>query len=521
LENNRRIFIIALLATFLIYALLAFHFNWTSEDAYISFRYAKNLAAGEGLRYNINEDPPVEGYSNFLWVLLMAPFELIGFAPSIASRIISFLCGLLLLWRLIRFLSVKLSIAKPEVVATAVFFATFPPILIWATSGLATMPFALLLFLVFEALLADSKRIHARLGAVSCALLILLRVEGFAWVMVCVGIAALAAFVRKNKSARKPLLVCGAISFVVLIALIIFRAVYFRDFLPNTVYAKASITPTMLLRGVNYTISFFMYFPHLVLITMAAIPAAGDDKTRYIMLHSLLLIMAAAAYSTLVGGDFMAMGRFFVPVMPYFAVLFAVVLHRVTRPPIAAPLLFAAAVTFSLLPLFNVNIVPRGAIDRFHFRWTLRVENSRSEIEQWRFMAKNSEGWARIAKAMKLHTNEGESFIATAIGAVGYYTDLHIYDNCGLVDREVGRRVIEADVRVSPGHDKFVPINYFFKYNPTYIHASIQDDEGIERMRYVLERIGLDEYELRAFPLPSAESPATQEYLCLFARERP
>jgi hypothetical protein len=85
----------------------------------------------------------------------------------------------------------------------------------------------------------------------------------------------------------------------------------------------------------------------------------------------------------------------------------------------------------------------------------------------------------------------------------------------------VGRRIIEADVRVSPGHDKFVPVNYFLKYHPTYISATIQDDEGVEKMRGILERISLDDYELRAHPLPSAESPVKQEYLCLFARKQP
>lgn len=522
LENNRRIFPFAVAAAFLIYALLAVHFNWISDDAYISFRYSKNLSAGEGLRYNINENPPVEGYSNFLWVLLMTPFELIGFAPSIASRIISFICGAVLLWRLIRFLSVRLSIAKPDVAAAAVFFATLPPVLIWATSGLATMPFALLLFLAFEWLIAQSNAPQALPAGLTCSLIILLRADGFAWVIVCIGIASISALVRGKKQAIKPLLICGSISFAVLLALIVFRALYFRDILPNTVYAKAGMTPTTLLRGLNYTISFFLYFPHLIIIGPAAlILAMGDDKKRNISVCSLLFILAAAAYSVMVGGDFMAMGRFFVPAMPFFAILFAVVLSKMTRPAFAAPLLFTLVITISLLPLFDANIIPRRAIDRFHFRWTMRVENSRSEIEQWRFMAGNSESWARIGKAMKKHTKEGESFIATAIGAVGYYSGLHIYDSCGLVDREVGRRVIEPGVRVSPGHDKFVPINYFLKYNPTYIHASIQDGEGVENMQSILNRIGLEKYELRTYPIPPADSPGKEEYLCLFARERP
>jgi len=521
LENNRRFFFFSVLAAFLIYTLLAVHFNWISDDAYISFRYSKHLAEGEGLRYNPGENPPVEGFSNFLWVLLMAPFELVHFPPPVASRIISFLCGLFLLLRLIRFLSAGLSIAKPEVVAAAVFFATLPPVLIWTTSGMATMPFALLLFLAFEALLSDADKIHIGLGALSCSLLVLLRAEGFAWVVVCIGIAMFTALLRKNGRLLRPLLAIGLISSAVFIALVAFRTAYFHDVLPNTVYAKAGMTPAHLLRGFYYTISFFLYFPHLILIAPAAIPAAGDSRTRGAVLHSLLFIAAAVAYSILVGGDFMAMGRFFVPVMPFFAILFAVVLSRVTRPDFAAPLVFAAAITISLLPLFDVTIVPRAAIDRFHFRWTLRAENSRSEIEQWRFMVQNEEGWARIGKAMKRVTKEGESFVATAIGAVGYYSGLHIYDSCGLVNREVARRPVPADVRVSPGHDRFVPLNYFLKYHPTYISATIQDEAGVRRMRSILERMGLDEYELRTFPIQSNDPAAGREYLCLYARKQP
>ena len=43
------------------------------DDAYMSFRYAQHLAQGVGLRWNAGE-APVEGYTNLLLVLLVAPF---------------------------------------------------------------------------------------------------------------------------------------------------------------------------------------------------------------------------------------------------------------------------------------------------------------------------------------------------------------------------------------------------------------------------------------------------------------
>lgn len=40
------------------------------DDAFISCRYARNLAEGHGLVYNVGER--VEGYTNFLWTVLVA-----------------------------------------------------------------------------------------------------------------------------------------------------------------------------------------------------------------------------------------------------------------------------------------------------------------------------------------------------------------------------------------------------------------------------------------------------------------
>src|SRR6516225_6490574 len=53
--------------------------RWVQDDAYVSFRYARNLVRGDGLTYNAGEK--VEGYSNFLWtVLSVAPLALLPVA---------------------------------------------------------------------------------------------------------------------------------------------------------------------------------------------------------------------------------------------------------------------------------------------------------------------------------------------------------------------------------------------------------------------------------------------------------
>src|SRR5262245_65923196 len=56
----------------------------TVDDAFISYRYADMLVRGEGLVYNAGER--VEGYSNFLWVLIAALAISLGLDPLLVTR---------------------------------------------------------------------------------------------------------------------------------------------------------------------------------------------------------------------------------------------------------------------------------------------------------------------------------------------------------------------------------------------------------------------------------------------------
>ena len=45
-------------------------FNFVTDDAFISFVYSRNLAEHGKLVFNLGEHP-VEGYTNFLWTVLL------------------------------------------------------------------------------------------------------------------------------------------------------------------------------------------------------------------------------------------------------------------------------------------------------------------------------------------------------------------------------------------------------------------------------------------------------------------
>jgi hypothetical protein len=63
--------------------------SWIVDDAAISYAYARNLAAGHGFVSQPGQ-PPVEGFSNFLWVVILTPlFWLRIFDPVVIVKCLS------------------------------------------------------------------------------------------------------------------------------------------------------------------------------------------------------------------------------------------------------------------------------------------------------------------------------------------------------------------------------------------------------------------------------------------------
>ena len=65
---------------------------YTIDDDFISYRYALHWAQGHGPVYNLGER--VEGYTNFLWVAILAGFIKLHADPVLASKIIGLLTGI-------------------------------------------------------------------------------------------------------------------------------------------------------------------------------------------------------------------------------------------------------------------------------------------------------------------------------------------------------------------------------------------------------------------------------------------
>jgi hypothetical protein len=127
----------------------AWSLRWLCDDAYISFRYTANLVEGNGMVWNVGER--VEGYTNFLWAVMMAPFMALGVDPGQPALFLGLAC----------FAAVILLVARLEVLLGpersptavpigAILAAASFPLATFATSGLETMFITLMALVAVE-----------------------------------------------------------------------------------------------------------------------------------------------------------------------------------------------------------------------------------------------------------------------------------------------------------------------------------------------------------------------------------
>jgi arabinofuranosyltransferase len=246
-----------------------FMMDYVPDDSYISFRYARNLAEGHGLRFNPTETP-VEGYSNLLWILLCAFLYKLGFdlpetIPTIG--IVLSVMNVTLLWALYR----RRRLPSLQMLLPLVVLAGSGPAVMYAVSGMEMPLYALLLLATVYALdlvLSDGRiRDYALLTAAS-VLLSLCRPEGTA----ALPVAAVVILWMRRKNGEAPgrvsnrgLAVSLALFSVCLLAYHIWRVRYFGEWLPTPLLSKGgagvSLVTAWLMNLKFYFVKHMYYTP--------------------------------------------------------------------------------------------------------------------------------------------------------------------------------------------------------------------------------------------------------------------
>jgi hypothetical protein len=223
------------IAVFLAAALIMTPF--TPDDAYVSYRYAKHLSEGGGLVFNPG-DPPVEGYSNFLWLLISAAVHRLGGnVPTAVPTLGAYLSvlSIVILWLLYR----RRRLPAHQTLIPVLLFASSAPFVLYSVSGMETALFAALLLtavLVFEKAASSHNTGAWILLAFTCVLLALCRPEG---VLVMPLIIGYFAVTDRPTLRRRPIIVAVSIFVTAVVIYQAWRVTYFDEAVPRSLWVNS------------------------------------------------------------------------------------------------------------------------------------------------------------------------------------------------------------------------------------------------------------------------------------------
>jgi arabinofuranosyltransferase len=117
-------------------------YDFVTDDAYISFVFARNLAEHGALVFNLGD--PVEGYTNFLWTFGLGLLMVVGIPPELASRIAGVGFGLGVLAMSFRLAERLLGRGHPLAALPALLLASSSGFACWSSGGLETQLYTFL-----------------------------------------------------------------------------------------------------------------------------------------------------------------------------------------------------------------------------------------------------------------------------------------------------------------------------------------------------------------------------------------
>jgi arabinofuranosyltransferase len=469
-----------------LFVLHALYLACVVEDAFITFRFARNLALGHGFVWNIGE-APIEGFTTFLWVLLSGASIAAGldvFRVTQGVGLSASLGSLLLTYSIARR---HLSLSRGAALVPCLFLSVSGPFAAWAASGMETSTFSLFVLLGVYAYLEFLKEPAQKWLIASAAALCvatLLRPEG-GLVAVTLGALAATVFWSRTKATFAKHVVWGLTYSVPLLLFIAWRWNYFGDVVPNTFHQKTGGGIWQYFRGLGYLINFCFYFmlPLLPFPALLAWEAGLPDARKLTRLRewiriananeaitvSIGITLAYSAYLLSVGGDYMAMYRFMVPLLPFIYVLLAPMFAGIIATTAAdrhKRVLLGTITTFAVLATF-VNSTPvEGSFFRIahwqHGNWR-GVKVERYYVERFKAVGRFFRDYSKAP---------GESLATRSIGAVGYIVDnLAVHDLSGLTDRNISSQEAAATNQSWAGHEKW-NLDYSFRRLPTYFMIS-------------------------------------------------
>ena len=336
-------------------------FWFLTDDAFIAFRYISNHRLGHGYVWNARPFLPVEGYTSFLWVVLLnGIWRATGAAPPEACNWISLLFAWLtlllggsMIWRLD--MEARFARWRPFLTAVALLgLVSNRTFLAWSSSGLETAMFTFFVTLwIYVCLCLPRNTIRWILLVSSSATLIYLtRPDGLLFLAATLGMIGHAWSVARPEMRIRLILAAGPM--LAAPVHLLWRHRTYGIWVPNSYLAK--FTGAWPASGARYLLSFFLEYGlwvWLALLGWAAIRFRHEIKLarwtepRWFVVATLLA--HAAYYTFVIGGDHFEYRVYNHLLVPLYVCFVWLVVHIFSRPRGAA-----AALTLFVLVSYPI-----------------------------------------------------------------------------------------------------------------------------------------------------------------------
>jgi arabinofuranosyltransferase len=399
-----------------------FFLNYITDDAFISFRYLDNFLSGNGLVYNIGER--VWGFTNFLWIVMLAPWVGIGMDPLIVSRILGILCSSASIFLVMTFYAKTMPEFRKWSWFSGFYLAFSGSFVLQSLSGLETSFFTLLILLTVRLYEKFLQRPEPRrlfwIGLTSAAAAIT-RPEGF----FVFGLLLVHFLSERRTFGSVPWSFISRLLlvFVPITGVYSFLGyLYYGSLWPNSITAKVGFSGEQFLRGAHYFKVFALNNPILILflaLSLVFIKKAGT-------VHRLIVEAAVffVILNTAVGGDWMLGYRLFHVSIVLTSLLLPFVMDCFID-------LFRAWKLKPLpvtLPLVCISLLLTLASSKFdrHITYARQESYVHAGIRTGRWMSRN------FGRDSLLATDQA--------GAVAYFSQLPVVDMMGLNDEVIAHR---------------------------------------------------------------------------------
>jgi hypothetical protein len=461
-------------------------FDFITDDAYITFVYARNLAEHGELAFNLGLDP-VEGFTNFLWAVSLAAGMVLGIPPEVSAKVLAagFAVGTLVVcWRLMAW--VRGDEPEPPTAAPrpasawdllpGVFLSLSAGYACWTAGGLETQMFTFWVSVAIHAYLrSDGDPRRWRLLGVWLALAAMTRPEG-ALVAAVIGAHRIVLNVTRERRLRpsRGELGCVAAFATLWLPYFAWRWWYFGSPFPNTYYVKAGGAPPpgyraeLLANGLYYLAQWAKQSGALAIAPAAAVgvlAARRGSRRRAFGTLAVALTVVYLAYVARVGGDFMGLHRFVMPVFVLVALCAALGLRWLVGR-VSMPAVRSQVAAMGLVWLLGAYAHTQHELSRAAMRWGNWASDH--GIDTPAFLAVYTADRAVIGEHLSTCMRADDFSILGGAGAQPYYGRMRGVDVFGLVSEEIAHEV--PATRPRAGHNKWAPDAFLLgRYDPTFV----------------------------------------------------